>query len=227
MVYILCSSSLHVSSVTHRVEDWLHHHGLMSQCVTSASVLFMLHLSLTMLKTGSTITGWCHNVTSASVLFMLHLSLTVLKTGSIMGWCHRVQPPLQFSSCLIRLSPYWRLAPPSHADIITVCNLHVNSLLTCPVTHRTEDWLHLHRWTSPCYGLTVTVATFCMLLLVPSWRQALHPSLSPWWSEIFHASPVMFVVSQMSALPPWWLTRFLVFMPQCSPYWRLRVPYYT
>ena len=185
MVCNLCISSPHASSVTHCVEDRLHRYRLMSQCATSASILFMLHLSLTVLKTGST----------------------------VMGWCHSVQPPLQFSSCLICFSPYWRLAPPSHADVIKVCNLHVKTLLNCPVTHLTEDWLRLHRWTSPCYGLTVTMATFCMLLLVPSWRQALHPSLiSPCWPEFLHASLVMFVVSQMSALPPWWLTRFLFFL---------------
>ena len=89
-------SSLHASSVTHRVEDWHHHHRLMSQCATSASVLVMFDLSLTLLKTGSCIPRWHH---------------------------HSMQPPRQFSSRLSCHSPYWRLAPPSQVDI-TVLQAH-------------------------------------------------------------------------------------------------------
>ena len=58
MVCNLRVGSLLPSPVTHLTEDWLHRYRLMSAWfATSASVLLMLHLSLTVLKTGSTVTG--------------------------------------------------------------------------------------------------------------------------------------------------------------------------
>ena len=119
---------------------------------------------------------------SAAVLFMCHLSLTVLKTGStITGWCHSVWPPHQFSSCFICHSPCWRLAPPSRVDV-TMCDLRISSLHASSVTHSIEDWLHYGLMSQCATSASVLVMFDPSLTLlktsssIPRWH---HHSMQP------------------------------------------------